>query len=112
MTRTKQETFDYVAAHLLKQGKRCTSGLRIRYRHDGSACAIGCLIPAEEYIPALEPLTLRELRMRVAALVDTDYTLVRDLQRVHDTVDVKQWRASLEAVANTHGLRFRVLKVA
>ena len=52
---TKQEVFDKVATHLLTQNKRSLEDTSCVYRaKDGSMCAAGCLIPDEEYTPALE----------------------------------------------------------
>ena len=55
---TGQEIFDTVLAHLRKQGRasRTIAG-GCRYRGpDGTACAVGCLIPDELYDPMIEGL--------------------------------------------------------
>jgi len=49
---TKQETFDKVAVHLIKQGKQSVSGYSggCAYRGDnGLRCAVGALIPDDLY---------------------------------------------------------------
>ena len=55
---TEQEIFDTVLAHLREQGEAATSaGGSCRYRGaNGTACAIGCLIPDELYDPMIEGL--------------------------------------------------------
>ena len=55
---TEQEIFDTVLTHLRKQGKAATDlGGARRYRGaDGTACAVGCLIPDELYDPLIEGL--------------------------------------------------------
>ena len=51
----KQEVFNKVAAHLLAQGKPALKGEDCVYRSkDGLKCAIGCLIPDENYTPEME----------------------------------------------------------
>ena len=55
---TEQEIFDTVLAHLREQGKAAaTDDGGCRYRGaDGTACAVGCLIPDELYDPVIEGL--------------------------------------------------------
>lgn len=57
-----QETFDRVATHLLKQGRRAKKKIRVddlqefcAYRgNDCTSCAIGCLIPHDHYFEGME----------------------------------------------------------
>jgi hypothetical protein len=53
---TKQQVFDQVVKHLLKQGKRAyQEGKGCRYRtDDGLKCAVGCLLPDAAYTPDME----------------------------------------------------------
>jgi hypothetical protein len=53
---TKQEIFDTVALHLIKQGKKSVNDIgRCLYRSpEGLKCAIGCLIPDEVYQRSME----------------------------------------------------------
>ena len=55
---TEQEIFDTVLTHLREQGEAATSaGGSCRYRGaNGTACAVGCLIPDELYDPLIEGL--------------------------------------------------------
>lgn len=50
-----QKAFDTMLNHLRQQGKPAvTEKGRCRYRVDGLKCAVGALIPDEEYEPAME----------------------------------------------------------
>lgn len=47
---TRQEIFETVANHLFSQGQMATNGLgACSYRSDGLKCAVGVLIPDNEY---------------------------------------------------------------
>lgn len=64
---TREEVFDYVEAHLKKQGYRSMlagrrPGLACAYRGvDGAACAVGCLLADDEYDPGMENNSVMEL---------------------------------------------------
>lgn len=66
---TREEIFDYVEAHLKKQGYRSMlatpTGIPTTvcaYRGvDGAACAVGCLIADDEYNPGMENNSVMEL---------------------------------------------------
>ena len=60
---TEQEIFDTVLTHLREQGEAATSaGGSCRYRGaNGTACAVGCLIPDELYDPLIEGLTVVQI---------------------------------------------------
>lgn len=52
---TLQGVFNYVTAHLFKQGRLALSMGKCRYRgSEGTSCAVGCLIRDEHYSPYLE----------------------------------------------------------
>ena len=60
---TEQEIFDTVLTHLREQGEAATTDDgSCRYRGaDGTACAVGCLIPDELYDPLIEGLTVVQI---------------------------------------------------
>ena len=60
---TEQEIFDTVLEHLRKQGKAALSAEGdCTYRGpDGTACAVGCLIPDELYDPLIENVSLPQI---------------------------------------------------
>jgi hypothetical protein len=104
---TKQETFDIVAAHLLKQGAKSMVGDDYcAYRGEcGMKCAAGALIPDEEYRAEFENQTVCD--SQISTLIKElghDVNLVRRLQRLHDNRDVNEWPQALRALATSEGL--------
>ena len=109
----KQEIFDTVATHLLKQNAKSVSpydNKRCYYRgKDGLKCAIGCLIPDELYDENLECHTVFELLAdfpdRFDMWLDCSIaSLLNDLQRVHDTDGMNDWPDELRLIAHMHDL--------
>jgi len=62
---TREEIFDYVEAHLKKQGYRSMLNADFgtcAYRGEsGSMCAVGCLLADDEYNPGMENNSVMEL---------------------------------------------------
>lgn len=60
---TPQEIFDFVIAHLAKQGSQSANSEGVcSYRGlNNTMCAIGCLIPDEFYDPSMEGANVEEL---------------------------------------------------
>lgn len=124
---SKQETFDTVARHLFKQGRRAVKGdpdgrSMCMYRApDGSSCAAGCLIPDEEYDPAFDVPAKNFSGSGVCAThvrpyfesKGFDMFLLVDLQRAHDNADDRNFlpdiNIRLRMTANAHGLDTAVL---
>ena len=111
-----QEIFDEVATHLLTQNAKSVRhlpGLLIEcaYRGlNGMKCAIGCLIPDEQYHPGLEnktPIT-KEVHAALGFAYSPTYSVLGNrlltLQKIHDKHEPSEWLAELEAFAQTHGL--------
>lgn len=122
---TKQEIFDKVATHLLRQGARSVDDFGdCMYRGEfGRMCAVGCLIPDQCYSTKIEMQIVQpvaELRdekndnaramadaLECAGIADDALIpLLRDLQRLHDNADVDEWEAELSEVAENHRLTF------
>ena len=104
-----QAAFEKVVRHLLRQGKRSSSDGWCQYRGPlGLKCAIGVLIPDEEYVPAMDGLTASALRlMREFAppsLLGLDECLLTELQEVHDHAEPDAWADKLATVADSFGL--------
>lgn len=121
----KQDIFDKVATHLLKQNKRCEGDVQLvdgsnyhgcLYRGPNSLkCAAGCLIPDEDYKPELEGHSIDE---------DAPYSLIseyfmekyeynkeiirfiKELQVIHDCSYVEDWKSELKNRAKREGLTF------
>jgi hypothetical protein len=85
---TKQEIFDTVAIHLIKQGKQSAdaSGACFYRSPDGLKCAVGCLIPDEVYRPKMEGRSISTLFKNFSELnfLQPSVGLLNDIQRVHD----------------------------
>jgi hypothetical protein len=96
---TEQEIFDTVATHLLTQGKRAgvygdpdkdqnPTKFFCQYRApDNCKCAVGCLIPDNQYIPDMEGQNCEGSKvqyvLRVCGLKD-HVLLLGSLQNIHD----------------------------
>lgn len=112
---TLQETFDTVARHLLTQKARSfnVEG-SCKYRSEsGLKCAIGCLIPDEEYSPNIESASVaRLLRSAITppSLRLHDEDLLTKLQSLHDNISPHMWHASLAARAHYLALSAAVLE--
>ena len=94
---TEQEIFDAVVAHLLKQKARAMApafegDMMCAYHgSDGKACAIGCLIPANEYKDWFEGLSVDEIYKSVSTIKDARPLFLEELQRLHDNHEVNTW---------------------
>jgi hypothetical protein len=112
----KQQTYDTVLAHLLAQGKRASTDSGCKYRtSDGLKCAAGCLIPDEQYQPAMEGCLIRSYghltrgpASDCLARLGHDLPLVADLQWLHDKFfgvgnNERFWTQAHE-IAVAHGL--------
>lgn len=98
---TKQEVFDQVAAHLLRQKMMSINRFGgCAYRGVfGLKCSMGCLMSDEEYHPDFEGLTWAELSakfpIRVPELTAEMNRFLAGLQRIHDIDPVSQWKEKL-----------------
>lgn len=111
---TAQEVYNTVKAHLIKQGDVSFDGRGdCAYRGDnGRSCAVGCLIPDDEYDFKMEGQTVDslldecdlELSHDLRGFLTTHRKLLKDLQWVHDDNDPSDWPKILAEVAKTHNL--------
>lgn len=109
---TKNEIFNKVATHLLKQNKRSENevgGSTCLYRGPyGLKCAAGVLIPDDVYEPRMENTLIMDLCMQYVSLRNLigaeNIPMVQALQHVHDCVPPSHWRGALVGV----GLSFDV----
>lgn len=113
---TTQEIFNKVALHLLTQKAKSYAfneddDIICMYRGiNGLTCAVGCLIPDDKYIPAMEGKTARELLSGwpdcIPGLVADEDTMscLTSLQGIHDDMPVHDWRLMLEKYAQYTGL--------
>lgn len=129
---TEQEIFDTVLAHLREQGKAATDlGGACRYRGaDGTACAVGCLIPDELYDPLIEGMTARwiievvvpeyhqhqaqellPILARIKNHLGTEHIpLLRELQDAHDIalfdLGLDAWEKEMRQIARAFDLKY------
>ena len=114
---SSQQLFDYVAKHLVTQGRAAMSGAACCYRTpSGDMCAVGCLIPDADYEEWFEGHTL-ELLPDLEALLGVDHSkLLHSLQIVHDyslrEEGISAARRQLYSVAANFGLSSAALDTA
>lgn len=128
---TKQEIFDKVAKHLLRQRKQAMDkNGNCQYRTDkGLRCAIGCLIPKRLYDSSIEyagawvfvdkrGFIAPDVEAPRSVLLDigksiglrlSHESLLKALQILHDTTEPEDWRVGLCSVAQDHKLNQKVL---
>lgn len=108
ITYTTQTAFDKISAHLVKQDRRARPSKNIRICQlktaEGLQCAVGCLIPDEDYRIELEQYLVRELVAEVPCLRGLDAQFLRDMQLIHDKENVENWPRMLRQYARKNGL--------
>lgn len=115
---TPQDIFNKVAAHLLTQQKTSMrehqfGSKQCAYRgDDGCKCAVGCLIEDEEYAPWMEGLSIHGVvnEDRCPASLRNRFDIhsldiCRQLQFIHDNVDVCAWKEELDIQGERFGLK-------
>lgn len=112
----RQDIFNKVANHLLKQKERSLreGSDSCAYRgSNGLRCAIGCLIDDSNYSPNLEGLGAGHdsvceaiARSQQTTLEPDDWVFLHDLQRIHDAEHVGNWGEELKRFAKNHELEF------
>jgi hypothetical protein len=96
---TQQGLFDTVVAHLFTQGRPAlvtgdddsdrSTGDCLYRGPNGTKCAIGCLIPDDRYSESLEDLEACNVQvMEAVGAPDGHGSLMKDLQRVHDSTTI------------------------
>lgn len=109
---TNQEVFDKVVKHLRAQGRKAVSdsmAATCRYRtEEGLKCAVGCLIPDNEYNPSFEGYSVGSLqaggRASPKSLARLDRKLLLRMQAVHDHHVVPEWEHQFTEVAKEFNL--------
>lgn len=115
----KQEIFNTVRDHLLKQNARSESNYAnvvgctdCAYRGaNGLKCAVGVLIKDEHYTPEIEGLVpnmravATALEKSLGCTLDAqDIIFLDDLQTVHDASEPHEWPEKLREVAARYSL--------
>jgi hypothetical protein len=111
-----QEIFDTVVTHLYTQGKQAGNGEGgCLYRTDeGLKCAVGCLIPYDQYHHSMEGRTVESLQSLLPPYLLPHQSLLTNLQGVHDApsswTDADVMVGSLRRIAWKEGLSDKVLE--
>ncbi len=102
---TLRETFDKVKAHLLAQNcrSRMPDDSMCAYRGvNGTACAVGCLIPDEKYSPMIEGRNVTQLiaagMLPDVAVTKTALSMLKNLQFMHDHHPLAYWVYRLDDI--------------
>ena len=80
------------------------------YSYDNTRCAIGKLIPRQNYQQAIEglPVTNQRVLSSLRSEIDTNdpevVDLLQELQNIHDDYDRQHWRDQLLMLARERGL--------
>jgi len=112
--RTSQEIFDIVCQHLLTQKVKSIENFHCLYRGpNGTKCAVGCLIPDDQYKEDMEHnsitllLRVKEfLSLELKKELSTNITLLKSLQNIHDKYSVFEWKSRLQLLADDSNLQF------
>jgi hypothetical protein len=116
-----QEIFDTVSKHLFDQGKRSLDNIHCRYyADDGLKCAVGILIPEDQYFEDMDKgnKSIKRLLLEYAdkfpKWMHENVELLCDLQNAHDKwynwehQDIME--KSLEDIAKNHKLSAKKLE--
>lgn len=105
---TVQEAFTKIVTHLRRQGAPARDEHNhCRYRAEGDRmCAVGCLIPDEEYREEFEGCSVGMLALRwnIPALAGLDKYFLGRMQSIHDVYPVEHWETHFESVARDYRL--------
>jgi len=111
-----QEVFDQCVTHLLAQNQRCYgiyegNCVFRRVEEDGTVtrCAVGCFISDSMYTEDFEERSFYIIAEELfnVTIAEDAYSLLRDLQNVHDFKLPPQWSESLQTVAHGYDLVFK-----
>lgn len=100
---TNQEAVKTMREHLLKQGGRAMNHNETAcvYRaSDGGKCAIGCLIPDEDYRPEFEEHLIHNIIPTPPSLKNLNLIMLSQAQRIHDKayrISSTQWEDYINA---------------
>ena len=106
---TNQEVFDFVAHHLLTQNEKSIRDDQCKYKSQRTIkCAAGCLISEDNYDTGFEGLGWNEVSDKLGML--NHWSLVVDLQGLHDLTSLENWKSELHKLADRYDLNSNVLE--
>jgi len=108
---THQDAFTKMKNFLLAQNAKSEVKNEIENRclyrgPNNTACAVGCLIPDDEYSPEFEAMSLVRVQESVSTLRDLRFEFLFGAQRVHDAYPVSLWPEKLKALAESWNLKY------
>ena len=112
---TNQEAFDIMVTHLRKQGCKSEDEQHetCLYRGpNGLKCAVGALIPDEEYKPEWDEKGTAAGRLDCAALRGIEGGLLYAMQQAHDHSPVRWWEEKFQEIADTYHLTIPPMEVS
>ena len=115
MLNSEQEIFDKVAVHLLTQKKKAVddgnAGFCMYRAPDGGKCAVGCLIPDEDYRTSMEGESVAYLsdHFESCAWMYKYLDLLCKLQGLHDNFTPSEWPLALREIATDFKLTSSVM---
>ena len=111
---TDQEAFETMVRHLRRQGEKSVNakGSCVYRGPKALRCAVGCLIPDDQYKRSLEGKGASCIANKVPALSDIGPGLLSEMQLVHDDLDVSQWEEGFKDVAQVFSLTLPPLEEA
>lgn len=116
---TAQELFDKVATHLLTQNRASIDEkldfCKYRLYRDNDpplSCAVGCLIPDNQYDPEMEGVLIDRLiddkwiTGSILNLFREHRSLLYKLQWIHDKTTTHYWKDELRNLATEYSLKW------
>lgn len=110
---TEQEVFDWICINLLKQGEKSiilySSDMHYpMYKNeDGLKCAAGWLMSDDEYEGKFERVGSWDNLVSGGHVPSAHEELIRDLQIIHDSAPVTQWKNQFTRLGNKLHLNVR-----
>lgn len=109
---TNQEAFTIMVQHLRKQGvrsakpggPRSTNAYLCYYRAGKLKCAVGALIPDEQYTPGMEGMPAKLVQRNWPVLKGISPGLLDRMRILHDTVDPENWESEFAFLAQDYEL--------
>lgn len=108
---TAQEVFERVANHLLTQNKKST-GLDFSCKYRGlnnTKCSVGSLISDDEYKCEFEGMRWHTIVVKYE-ITQAHLRLIMELQKIHDYIDICNWKCWLITTGKDNNLDTDFLK--
>jgi hypothetical protein len=115
---TQQDIADIVIPHMVKQNCKSTptphssSWTSCMYRgHNNTMCAVGCLIKEQFYNKKLEGSNvmsfevIKALKSSGVCTSQFNMDLLKDFQRIHDSIHPDFWKQQFELVIQKYNLK-------